>query len=76
MYVTTYTVEGQGAFPVDMLRYNCSYPASTEDALAIVARSPGKVTLRTRHQLKQHHLTPDRWASFLWHITSSITRKL
>lgn len=32
----TITITGRGAFPVDMLRYDCCFPASEHDSYAIL----------------------------------------
>jgi hypothetical protein len=58
-------------FPIDMLRYDRCYPASSKDASEITARihynTGGKgdqVTLRTT----KGTLTKGRWESFGWQI--------
>lgn len=58
-----------GPFPTDMLRYDCCWPASTEDAIAMsisIADSEGTkpITLCSNKPP-----TPKRWASFGWNIT-------
>ncbi len=79
MKVVEFTVEGRGAFPVDMLRYDSCYPSSSEDVLSMMI-GPGderylksrKVTLRT----DSGEVTPERWASFLWRVTSTTSYDL
>ena len=69
--VYTYTVVGQGIFPVDMLRYDLAYPKSEADSLMIERthrpRTPGehRVTL-----VSSKRPTLGRWASFGWDIES------
>jgi hypothetical protein len=55
-----YTVKGSGAFPFDQLRYDQSYPADTEAAIAIEGRGFRKVNLSGKRY------TAGRWASFGW----------
>jgi hypothetical protein len=74
---TRFSVEGTYPFPVDMLRYDMCWPASTEDAvqmaeaLAFGRRMRGdtkrirKVTLKTQALSAP---TTGRWESFGWKI--------
>ena len=69
MYITTFTVRGYGAFPIDMLRYDSCFPWSPRDAEAISNKEYLRsVELATRHQLKgdERIVTKERWASFQW----------
>lgn len=61
-----FTVEGSGAFPLDMLRYDGCYPVSTIDALKIDGAAKRQITLRS----SQGHCAPTshRWASFNWRV--------
>jgi hypothetical protein len=56
-------VRGRGDFPFDMLRYDCCYPASTDDALKL-----GETFIWRTICLAATHgtFTPARWASFGW----------
>ena len=84
MKITTFTVEGRGAFPFDMLRYDNCFPDTSEDAFAIaetmlknIPQAVRRIALRSQHnKLKGHEITPARWASFGWHVIESYTRKL
>jgi hypothetical protein len=52
MYTTKFTVRGTGAFPMDMLRYDCAYPARTQDAMEIalsLARGSDAIRAIDRH---------------------------
>lgn len=65
-----FTVEGHGRFPVDMLRYDCCFPLSGDDAENIIAHSAEE----SEHSLRKVRLvsntlwrpTVDRWSSFGW----------
>ena len=73
-----FTVVGNYPFPLDMLRYDGCYPASTEDATAISASIRGErdegmgfprghsVTLYSNRAP-----TEGRWQSFLWHVVKT-----
>ena len=62
-----YKVSGSGYFPVDMLRYDCAYPASSADVSAMGANSPRIDVERRTVELRSYHRpTPDRWLSFGW----------
>ena len=62
-----YRVSGTGHFPIDMLRYDCAYPASPEAVSAIGAVSRTAHVDRRTVELRSHHPpTRDRWASFGW----------
>ena len=52
MYATRFTVVGTGPFPMDMLRYDCCYPARSQDAMEIglsLARGSDAVRTLDRH---------------------------
>jgi hypothetical protein len=83
----TFTVTGQGRFPMDMLRYDCAYPAGSGDGIEIAYTldrsirldNDGNVRLPQWHtvQLKSHkEPTPARWASFGWIVDTMESRKL
>lgn len=59
------TVEGSGTFPLDMLRYDCAYPKTSDDVSAMRGNGKRQVILIARA------MTPARWASFGWRVTSS-----
>ena len=70
MYVTDFYVTGKGEFPLDMLRYDCCYPYSGEDAAKF--RTPDTLeeykALRTVRLVSCSYSGPtaDRWSSFGW----------
>ena len=71
---TDFTVRGRGAFPLDMLRYDAAYPASSPDALVIEKtfreRLEGFTSVWTVHLQTRSEIgpTPGRWQSFGWQI--------
>lgn len=75
MYRTRYVVEGVPPIPLDMLRYDQSFPATEQDAgragLSVYEHdgTPVRVTLDHHHTEKSWRgPTPDRWDSFLWRV--------
>lgn len=79
LYRTDYTVTGYGAFPVDMLRYACSWPKDETDARAIEesleqGSSADSFTIRlTRtHRDAKPNLAEQRWESkFRWKVLNN-----
>lgn len=69
---TEYVVEGSGIFPVDMLRYDQSYPVSENDALHLIARYKRRVRLATYLNKKQLETSRSRWLSFGWSVIDPI----
>ena len=66
-----YSVAGYGAFPLDMLRYDACYPATSEDAVEIggsmYSRASQRLrTVRVRSVVKP--ATAERWQSFGWKV--------
>jgi len=84
MYITTYAVQGRYSFPVDMLRYDQSFPATQEAVSAMHASDTiprvgfVRVELQTIHKYREPALTTARWNSFAWGIVpkSIRTRKV
>lgn len=71
---TTYSVEGAGPFPVDMLRYDASYPSGQGDVGRITAgdletTETREVELVHVGDNKRWLLTEARWRSFGWRVT-------
>ncbi len=64
MKTYTYQVVGRGEFPWDMLRYDCAYPASEDDAYKMNKLGERTVTLRTHVQ----PISAVRWSSFCWQL--------
>jgi hypothetical protein len=60
-----YYATGRGDFPLDMLRYDQCWPASTDDAFNLLERD---VDLRSIDLLSHIEPTIDRWLSFGWSI--------
>ena len=74
MYSHDYTVEGFGDFPIDMLRYDSSYPFNSQDVEQI---SLPRVVVggNKRRQVRLAHTGPagwkptsGRWESFGWKV--------
>jgi hypothetical protein len=77
LYRTDFEVEGSGAFPVDMLRYTCSWPKGESDARAIEdsfdASVRRTIALSKYHRDPEPNLAADRWeAKFRWRVVRVI----
>lgn len=75
VYETEVTVEGTGAFPIDMLRYDTCYPATEKDANAIRetfldSKGVTRVTLN-RRSVSDREPQYARWQSFGWHVVAT-----
>jgi hypothetical protein len=74
-----FVVEGKGVFPVDMLRYDHAYPASTDSAGYIVHKKysdddddSDKTLVEVKRKVEL--IAPDepteaRWTSFGWRVS-------
>lgn len=71
----TYTVQGAGEFPFDMLRYDSCYPA-TQEAVSVMA--PGgprpRLPMRSVQVTGRREPTEGRWASFGWHVMGEVRK--
>lgn len=67
-----FTVEGSRNFPLDMLRYDACYPATSEDAIKLAAMEARKITLISTMIAEP---TAGRWNSFGWQVTAKATIK-
>lgn len=68
-------VSGTGYFPVDMLRYDCCFPASEKDVVAISKsmKTPNRQEVVAIHLFSAYgKVTPERWASFGWQVKSTM----
>lgn len=75
----TYTVRGTHPFPIDMLRYDASYPSSESESAqihncAMYPREEFSIVLShtcTNHRARNGCWTPTtgRWRSFGWNVT-------
>jgi hypothetical protein len=73
MWRIQYEVQGRMDFPLDMLRYDCSFPYSSEDVANIEDSSvnvDGVRRVRLVRYADSKHWTPTigRWQSFLWSV--------
>lgn len=67
----TFTVQGRGVFPFDMLRYDHCWPDTSEDAVCMGHYTePRKVNLRCHYSNGAAVQSPTkaRWASFGWQV--------
>lgn len=70
--VIEYDVVGTGPFPLDMLRYDCAWPARTEDVHRVMATRETDPDLFRRARrvtiYGTHEPTVARWNSFTWAV--------
>lgn len=63
----TFTVEGYGRFPVDMLRYDACWPKSEgRDSTAMNGDHDSERRRVVLVTAREHSPTPGRWESFGW----------
>lgn len=83
MYLMTFTVEGTGPFPLDMLRYDTCWPTDQQSVLGIAAPFRGDESVRRVRLTKVGNsraecanVAEDRWRSFRWTVvgTESLRR--
>lgn len=68
--IKQFEVEGTGTFPLDMLRYDLSWPATSADAgeaQGPTFRRPRRIRLKSASPFAP---TPERWESFGWKVVS------
>lgn len=68
-----FSVSGAGSFPLDMLRYDCCFPNSPDDAANMHAKIRGNRTVTLIRNAATvadaMNVTEGRWASFGWIVT-------
>lgn len=69
MKLITYTVSGSGTFPVDMLRYTQSFPASEADSSTMAESGRRIVKLQSYSSKKGIEFSKERWTSFCWELS-------
>lgn len=83
MHRLEYTVSGRGRFPLDMLRYDASYPSRSESVAAIehsLAEPHGsdvvyaiqlhRWTDQNKRDAVRLGITEGRWNSFGWYVSN------
>jgi hypothetical protein len=77
----TFTVEGGGTFPFDMLRYDACYPdTEMNDSYKLDWQGqPGLRQVTLRHRVLKdealHNYPSPRWPSFGWHVVPGSIRR-
>jgi hypothetical protein len=80
MWIIEYQVMGHGTFPVDMLRYDTSYPSKNPESIFQPSMwnepdfTPRTVTLHHRESHAGWTPTIDRWKSFGWVVIQTSIR--
>lgn len=85
IYATSYVVRGNSGFPLDMLRYDSSYPVTEGDSLLVKKSLLGErdgdapvvysVVVRHIGTDKAWRPTFERWQSFGWTVAETATHK-
>lgn len=71
MAAITFTVEGAGEFPIDMLRYDYCWPKQSKDSTAINASFQRQPHVRRQVTLATNgYVTTERWESFGWKVVT------
>ena len=65
MKIKHFTVEGRGAFPLVMLRYDACWPSHPDDVAALEHTDHRKVRLSSAGAMSP---TVGRWESFMWYV--------
>jgi hypothetical protein len=76
MWRIQYEVQGRMDFPLDMLRYDCSFPHGPDDVANIENRHVTRDSLKESRTVKliryadnkNWEPTYGRWSSFLWSV--------
>lgn len=64
-----FTVIGKFSFPIDMLRYDCCYPADQESVIQIMnSQNIGTNNVFKVNLISDRSPTKNRWSSFLWKV--------
>ncbi len=78
LFTHLYQVRGYHPFPIDMLRYDESFPATEKDTTALSALAhafpttagPTTIMLASTRSQTRWEPTRERWASFGWQVTT------
>lgn len=67
-----FAVRGRGNFPVDMLRYDCCFPARGADAAAMEAAAHGEErSIVLCRRASDSGVNVERWRSFGWTVVDN-----
>lgn len=67
-------VEGSGAFPFDMLRYDSAFPYKEGDSTMLDSgRAERRRVVLVRRGINMNPATMARWESFGWAVVASLT---
>ena len=76
MWTHTATFKGRGPFPLDMLRYDCCWPATGDDSAKMAecayGQPPQEITVKCYAADRRRDFTPARWESFGWRLVGEI----
>lgn len=75
-YIVEFVVSGNRDFPVDMLRYDRCWPATSESATMLGRGEIRDVQLKCYAENKVPPITEGRWQSFGWRVISTKMTKI
>lgn len=75
MYHQVFKVQGKGAFPIDMLRYDYCYPHSEEDSRKVFLKGIRTIELVRRIDREGTVPAAGHWLSYGWKIQEVNTSK-
>jgi hypothetical protein len=74
MWLHTFAVDGSGAFPLDMLRYDGCYPKTGDDAGKLETDYRDRRSLTLCHYGDRYWTpTAGRWSSFCWSVVDHVS---
>ncbi len=77
--IHTFRVTGARGFPLDMLRYDCAWPATSDDAVTVSDLITGSIPHGHSTQVLFRSINPPtsgRWASFGWTVSDHTSEKV
>lgn len=68
LYETYFIVSGDGELPLDMLRYDCAFPATEEDARRAEHERGRRAVALVSRRPRDNGPNRQRWVSFGWKV--------
>lgn len=68
MLLRRFSVEGEGRFPVDMLREEECWPASFSDSIQLHATGPRRIQLQGYRTITTNEPNAPLWRAYGWRV--------